>query len=144
MSADQKHFDLHVTGIGYLNRIRKVTPRKGEAFYACSINAMRGDGDCPEYTRFDTIIRGNLAQRRALSLQDAVDRKQKVIIAFKLGDIYPDLFTYESGDRKGQPGVAIKGRLLQLNYTSIDGVPVDWKEAGFPDEHPANEQSANV
>ena len=55
-------------------------------------------------------------------------------MAFKLGDIYADLFTYESGDKKGQPGVAIKGRLLQLNYTTIDGIQVDWAEAGIPDD----------
>ena len=135
MSADQKksHFDLHVAGIGYLNRIREVTPRKGASFHACSINALRGDGEAPEYTRFDLIIRGGKAEQRVLFLRDAVERRQKVIVAFKLGDIYPDLFTYESGDRKGQSGVAIKGRLLQVNATSIDGVRVDWAEAGLPD-----------
>ena len=136
MSADQnkRHFDLHVAGIGYLNRIREVKPRKGSPFHACSINALRGDGDAPEYTRFDLIIRGGKAEQRVLSLREAVERRQKVIVAFKLGDIYPDLFTYDSGDRKGQAGVAIKGRLLQVNATTIDGIRVDWVEAGMPDE----------
>lgn len=136
MSTDQQktHFDLHVSGIGYLNRIREVKPRKGEPFYACSINALRGDGDAPEHTRFDLIIRGGKALKRVLSLRDAVERKQKVIVACKLGDIYPDLFTHASGERKGQQGVAIKGRLLQLNYTTIDGMVVDWVEAGIPDD----------
>lgn len=136
MSADKSHFDLHVTGIGYLNRIREVKPRKGIPFWACAINAVRGDGDAAEYTRFDVIIRGELARRRVLSLRAAVERKQRVIIAFKLGDIYPDLFTHESGDKKGEPGVAIKGRLLQVNYTSVDGVPVDWVEAGLSGDSP--------
>jgi len=138
MTSDpqRSHFDLHVTGIGYLNRIREVKPRKGSTFHACSINALRGDGEAPEYTRFDLIIRGGKAQQRVMSLLDAVERQQKVIVAFKLGDIYPDLFTYESGERKGQPGVAIKGRLLQINATTIDGVRVDWADAGMPDETP--------
>lgn len=135
MTTNQKsHFDLHVSGLGYLNRIREVRPRKGEPFYACSINALRGDGDAPEYTRFDLIIRGGKAFKRVMSLMDAVNRRDKVIVAFKLGDIYAELFTYESGDKQGQPGVAIKGRLLQINYTTINGVPVDWVEAGIPDE----------
>ena len=135
MSADQQksHFDLHVAGIGYLNRIREVKPRKGSPFHACSINALRGEAGAPEYTRFDLIIRGGRAEQRVLSLRDAVERQQKVIVAFKLGDIYPDLFTYESGERKGQSGVAIKGRLLQVNATSIDGMRVDWAEAGITD-----------
>ena len=143
MSADQKksHFDLHVAGIGYLNRIREVKPRKGLPFHACSITALRGDGEAPEYTRFDLIIRGGKAEQRVLSLRDAVERQQKVIVAFKLGDIYPDLFTYESGERKGQAGVAIKGRLLQVNATSIDGIRVDWAEAGIPDDVPDRDLS---
>lgn len=137
MSEQHKHhFDLHVTGIGYLNRIREVQPRRGDPFWACAINAIRGETESAEYTRFDLIIRGELAQRRVMSLREAVERKQKVIVSFKLSDIYPDLFTFETGERKGEPGVAIKGRLLQINYTSIDGMPVDWVEAGCPDESP--------
>ena len=27
-----KYFDLHTTGLGYLNRIRQVTPRDGKPF----------------------------------------------------------------------------------------------------------------
>lgn len=133
-----KHFDLHVTGLGYLNRVREVKPKKGQPFWACSINALHGDANEPEYTRFDVIIRGGLALRRVQSLRSAVDAKQKVLIAFKLGDIVPDLFVYETGEKKGQHGVAIKGRLLQINFSSIDGVPVDWVEAGLPDESPAS------
>lgn len=133
-----KHFDLHVTGLGYLNRVREVKPKKGNAFWACSINALHGDANEPEYTRFDVIIRGGLALRRVQSLRSAVDAKQKVLIAFKLGDIVPDLFVYETGEKKGQHGVAIKGRLLQINFSAIDGVPVDWVEAGLPDESPAS------
>ena len=44
------YFDLHATGVGYLNRPRTVTPRKGEKFLACSISAMRGSADEVEYT----------------------------------------------------------------------------------------------
>ena len=66
MTSDpqRSHFDLHVTGIGYLNRIREVKPRKGSTFHACSINALRGDGEAPEYTRFDRIILNMLYDRR--------------------------------------------------------------------------------
>lgn len=102
METTQKHFDLHVTGLGYLNRVREVKPKKGNAFWACSINALRGDANEPEYTRFDVIIRGGLALRRVQSLRSAVDAKQKVLIAFKLGDIVPDLFVYETGEKQGR------------------------------------------
>lgn len=132
-TVSSKHFDLHVSGLGYLNRIREVKVRKGSPFWACSVNALHGDSEDPAYTRFDLIVRGLLAVERIKSLQDSVESKKKVLIAFKLGDIYPDLFVYEYGERKGQNGVAIKGRLLQVGFASIDGIPVDWTEAGIPE-----------
>ena len=30
MSQEKSFFDLHISGLGYLNRIREVTPRKGD------------------------------------------------------------------------------------------------------------------
>ena len=30
-STDKSYFDLHITGLGYLNRIREVKPKKGDA-----------------------------------------------------------------------------------------------------------------
>lgn len=135
-TTQKTHFDLHVNGLGYLNRIREVKPKKGQPFWACSINGLHGEVGDPEYTRFDVIIRGELALQRVQSLQLSVKQNKKVLIAFKLGDIYPDLFVYETGEKKGQHGVAIKGRLLQLGHTTIDGLPVDWAEAGMPDDVP--------
>ena len=32
MSTNEKYFDLHTQGIGYLNRIREVTPKRGLPF----------------------------------------------------------------------------------------------------------------
>jgi len=34
-SNEKSYFDLHISGIGYLNRIREVKPKKGEPFLAC-------------------------------------------------------------------------------------------------------------
>lgn len=135
-----KHFDLHVTGLGYLNRIREIKVRKGMPFWACSINAIHGDSQEPEFTQFDVIVRGQLALERIKSLQSSVQNRQKVLVQFKLGDIYPDLFVYEQGQKKGQHGVAIKGRLLQVGLTKIDGIPVDWAEVGLPDPAPHRDE----
>jgi hypothetical protein len=48
-----------------------------------------------------------------------------VIVGFRLGDIYPEKFTYESGDRKGEMGVVIKGRLLKVRFAKVDGKHAD-------------------
>ena len=41
-SSEKTYFNLHITGLGYLNRIREVTPKKGESFLACDIAAING------------------------------------------------------------------------------------------------------
>ena len=68
-------FDLHVNGVGYLNRIREVKPRKGQPFLACSISAMRGDPSDVEYTKFDLRVTGSDAKRIVAMLKPEVDGK---------------------------------------------------------------------
>lgn len=121
------HFDLHTCGIGYLNRVREVQVRKG-SFWACSLAALHGSVDGPETTYFDCKIEGAEALARVKFLMDAVERKQKVVVSFKIGDIYPEVFQYTSGDKAGTTGVSIKGRLLQIRSAKIDGMPVDFAE----------------
>ena len=120
-AGEKAFFDLHVNGVGYLNRIREVKPRKGQPFLACSISAMRGDPNDVEYTKFDLRVTGGEAKRIVAMLKPEVDGKKPVVIGFRIGDIYPELFTYERGEKAGQPGVAIKGRLLKIGFAKVDG-----------------------
>ena len=53
------HLDLHVNGIGYLNRVREVKVKKG-SFWACSITALHGSIDAPETT---DLVRQTLRDR---------------------------------------------------------------------------------
>ena len=46
----------------YLNRIREVKPKKGDAFLACDIAALNGPSDDVAYVRFDTRVSGSEAQ----------------------------------------------------------------------------------
>ena len=55
-------------------------------------------------------------------LKPDVDARKAVIVGFKLGDIYPEKFVYENGDRKGEVGMVIKGRLLKVRFAKVDGV----------------------
>jgi len=84
---EKSYFDLHITGLGYLNRIREVTPKKGEPFLACDIAALNGDSDKATYVRFDTRVSGSEAQHLVRRCKDAVDAKKKVLIGFRLGDL---------------------------------------------------------
>ncbi len=123
-AESQGYFDLHVEGIGYLNRIREVKVKKGQ-FLACSISAIRGDASDVDYTKFDVRVTGAEARDIVRRLKGDVDARKAVIVGFKLGDIYPEKFVYEQGDRKGGTGVVIKGRLLKLRFAKVDGQPVE-------------------
>lgn len=123
-SNEAKYFDLHTTGIGYLNRIREVKPRKGSPFMAVTVAALKGSSDSVEYTYIDCNVVGAEAEKLIRRCQDAVDADKKVLVAFRIGDVWADVFTYEKGPKQGQPGVSLKGRLLYLSWIKVDGETV--------------------
>ncbi|MHB0818493.1 STY4534 family ICE replication protein [Stutzerimonas stutzeri] len=118
---ETRFFDLHITGFGYLNRIREVPIRKGDPFLACDIVALHGDATSPEKTRFDCKVSGSEADKLIRRCMAAVAAEKKVLIGFRLGDLTPDLFTYQGGEKKGQTGVSLKARLLFINWIKVDG-----------------------
>ena len=118
-------FNLHVDGVGYLNRVRTVKPKKGQEFLACTVAALRGSDSDVSYTKFDCRVSGADAQAIVKRLENDVAADKSVIIGFRIADIYPELFTFEKGDRKGQPGVSIKGRLLRIKFAKVNGEPID-------------------
>ncbi|EBZ5771671.1 DUF3577 domain-containing protein [Salmonella enterica subsp. enterica serovar Redlands] len=137
-TSERKYFDLHTRGIGYVNRLRTVTPKKGKPFLACTVAALRGNTDEPDYTYIDVRVYNEKACELLESCQDAVDQKQKVLIAFSIGDIYPECFTYEKGEKKGQCGCGIKGRLIKITMIKVNG------EYRYSENTPEDNSSANA
>ena len=145
---NQNYFDLHVRGIGYLNRARIVTPKKGKPFFAVTIAAFRGDEG--EKTYFDCKIVGNEA--KALFEAHQLDQlklgrngEDKAIIGFNLGDLYAEEFTYSSEHtdpaKAGKKGFGLKARLLKINYLKINEVVVVDSSTGGVQQS-ANQQQA--
>ncbi|MDR6610546.1 STY4534 family ICE replication protein [Pseudomonas synxantha] len=130
--SESTYFDLHITGLGYLNRIREVKPKKGEPFLACDIAALNGPTNSPEYRRFDVRVSGTEAQQLVRRCVQAVEAERKVLIGFRLGDLWSDTFTYSKGARAGEQGVSLKARLLMVNWIKIDGDLVYKRES--PDQ----------
>jgi hypothetical protein len=120
-STEKSYFDLHITGLGYLNRIREVKPKKGDAFLACDIAALNGPSDDVSYVRFDTRVSGSEAQHLVRRCIQAVDAEKKVMIGFRMGDLWTDTFTYSKGKRAGEQGVSFKARLLFVSWIKVDG-----------------------
>ncbi|CAD5366584.1 hypothetical protein RA210_U10398 [Rubrivivax sp. A210] len=119
-------FDLIIEGVGYLNRVRTVTPKKGPAYMACTINALMGRADAVEHVSIDCIVVGTIAKQAVRQLTEDVEAKRKVFIGFRAGDPKPDF--YEFPDREtGEPkkGSGLKARLLQLTLAKVNGIKVD-------------------
>ncbi len=123
-SNGKSYFDLHINGLGYLNRVREVKPRKGDPFLACDISAIYGPSDDVEYCRFDVKVSGTNAKHLIRQCANAVKAERKVLLAFRLGDLWVDQFTYPADyrdpEKAGQPGVSLKARLLFISWIKID------------------------
>ena len=132
--SQPSYFNLDVEGVGYLNRVRTVKPKKGQEFLACTVAALRGSDSDVSYTKFDCRVSGADAQAIVKRLENDVAADKAVIIGFRIADIYPEMFTFEKGDRKGQPGVSIKGRLLRIKFAKVNGKSVDVPQPASADE----------
>ena len=119
----RKYFDLHTTGIGYLNRVREVTPREGTPFLSVTIAALRGSVDNAQYTHFECHVSGKQAQQLVRQLKPAVEGNSKVLIGFTLSDLFAESFTFKSGDKAGETGISLKARLLRIARAKVDGQP---------------------
>lgn len=132
---EAKFFDLHTTGIGYLNRIREVQPRgKGKPILSVAVAALHGSCDDAEYTYIDCNVVGSEAEHLIRRCRAAVDAGKKVLVSFRIGDIWADAFTYLKGEKKGQPGASIKGRLLFIGWIKVDGKIVHQAKSNDSDE----------
>jgi Protein of unknown function (DUF3577) len=137
-----KYYDLHVHGAGYVNRIREVPVKRGDSFWACDIAALHGADDAIEYTRFDCRVSGSEAAKLIKRLDKACQEQKKILIGFKLGDLYAESFVYQKGDRQGETGVSLKARLLYISWIKVDGESVYTSPKKDPsaEEMPANQE----
>ena len=149
-TTQTNHFNLHVSGIGYLNRVRWVQPkqagRKAQPFLACSVSALRGNAESPDYTYLDLRVSGQEAAELVEKCMEDVDQNRKVVISFKVGDIYPHMYERDvkvDGRKTGEKEMAclIKGRLLLINTITIDGERVYTRQT--EDDVPSTEPGAD-
>ncbi len=122
-NESQKYFDLHTAGIGYVNRIREVTPKEGNPFLSVTISALRGSVENVQYTHFECRVSGKQAQEIVRQVKPAVEGKLKVLIGFTLSDLYGETFAFKNGDKAGEIGISLKARLLRVSWAKVDGQP---------------------
>src|SRR3546814_16529670 len=71
--------------------------------------------------RASDLVSGSEAQHLVRRCIQAVDAEKKVMIGFRLGDLWSDTFTYSKGKRAGEQGVSLKARLLFARWIKVDG-----------------------
>jgi hypothetical protein len=136
-------FNLIIEGVGYLNRIRTVRPKKAPVYLACTINAMMGESTAVEYVSIDCRIVGKQALEAIDLLADAANAKQKVIVGFRAGDPKPDFYEFpdnKTGEMLHREG--LKARLLQLTFAKVDGQKVDIPVVERPQRTEAHAEGA--
>ena len=127
-SDNVQYFDLHTTGVGYLNRVREVTPDNGSPFLTATVAAMHGKSTDVSRTYFDCIVNGEQAQQSVRELKSAVEADQRVLIGFTLSDLSAETFTFQQGEKAGQTGINLKARLIRVAWAKVDGEKVSLKQ----------------
>lgn len=140
-TSENKYFNLHVNGIGYLSNIRQVNGPKGQ-FLTAVINALSGPADNPEYVRFDTTVVGENTVSLVRRCIKAVDEDKKVLTGFTLSNLASDIFTLTKGEHAGEQRVSLKARLLNIDWIKI-GKEVVYKAEKNQSTPPGNEQPAS-
>lgn len=115
-SNEKSYFDLHTSGIGYLQRVREVPVRGGrraQPFLACTIAALVGPARDPSYRYFDVKVSGAEAKKLVQRYIGVDDSKQRPLVRFRLGDLWGDAYIRDKGEQKGQAAASLKARLLK-------------------------------
>ena len=126
---EAKYFDLLTTGLGYINRVREVTPEEGSPFLSVTLAALRGSADNAQYTHFECRVAGKQAKVVVQALKAAVEDDRKVLVGFTLSGLYPEVFTYTKGEKAGETGISLKARLLRIGWAKVDGEPIQIEQA---------------
>lgn len=145
--TNQNYFNLTANGIGFLNRPREVQGRKSSNYYACTINASRGDDG--EKTRFDLRVVGGQAKELFARLLEEFPQllsknyreRPTVVVGFRAGDIQP--LKFETNNREtGEvlETLSIDGRLLKFHFIKVDGDM--WYQSSSEDETQNNSDAS--
>jgi len=145
--ASIKQHELITRGIGYLNRPKDVSPPDGDAFLACTVAALAGPVDAPEYRYIDTIVANPEAEHLVRRCVQAIEGDRKVLIGFKLNDMKIDPYLRTKGERAGEPAASLESTLVHIGLIKIDGTrvyPPNQAQAEAPQAEDAPAPEAEV
>jgi hypothetical protein len=142
--AKIEQHELLTRGIGYLNRPKEVTPKDGDPFLACSIGALTGPIEEPEYRYIETIVATTEARHLVRRCVPAIEADSKVLIGFRLNDMKVDAFIRTKGEQAGTAGASLKSTLLHISFIKVNGqkvYAVETANAAAPTAQPSDDPS---
>lgn len=122
--ATIEQHELITRGIGYLNRPKMVKPADNDPFLACTVAALAGLVDDPDYRYIDTIVANRDAQHLVRRCMSAVEAEKKVLIAFRLNDMKADPYIRTKGEQAGEAAASLESKLVHIGLIKIDGQQV--------------------
>ncbi|MCC4607821.1 DUF3577 domain-containing protein [Xanthomonas campestris pv. zinniae] len=135
--------ELITRGIGYLNRPKEVTPKDRDAFLSCSIAALAGPVDEPEYRYIDAIVETDDAQHLVRRCVQAIEAERKVLIAFRLNDMKIDPYIRTRGEHAGEAAASLESKLIHVGMIKIDGQKVYPEVPAGPEATAAQDDTAS-
>ena len=119
-----ENFELITTGIGYLKRPEEVTPANSDAFLGCTLAALCGAVDEPDYRYIDTVVTATEAQHLVRRCMQAVSEEKKVLMSFRLNDMKAEPYIRTQGEHAGEAGANLKSTLIHIGLIKVDGQQV--------------------
>ena len=120
-NQSQNYFNFTAEGAAYINEVKWVQPRNGNAYIAIRASILEGlDGK--NKISCDLTIRGQQADEVLQMFEDAWpqgygSRSPKWFAGIRIGSL--DSKSFFRGN--GQPGSTLSGRLLAIKWLKIDG-----------------------
>lgn len=117
-------YNVVTTGFGYVNRVREVAPEGAEPYLACDLNLMEGVARNGDYSKVNSIRMGAIvkgSQAKAIVREHLLDvgNDVPVVASVSCGGIRTSVFTYRTGEKAGQQGVALKTALLSIKWLKV-------------------------
>lgn len=124
MSTEKSVKNLHTRGVGFINRLRWVSVRKGDPYLCVAIGAQYGvanENGHFESSLYDLRVVAGKAIEAVKQLEETFKAGKTIYVEFLAGDTRAEAFQYKTGSREGEWGASIKGTLLQVRGAWVDG-----------------------
>ncbi|MFC4250343.1 DUF3577 domain-containing protein [Sinimarinibacterium flocculans] len=142
--AKIEQYELITRGIGYLNRPREVTPADGDPFLSCTIGALSGPIDDPDYRYIETIVADADARHLVRRCAQAVEAEKKVLIAFRLSDMKANPYIRTKGEKAGEAAATLQSKLIRIGMIKVDGQKVYPEKSEAPTSQDATAAEETV